>query len=253
MKEKQSHFKGFSVLEHLKKAREKGQKACGEFHATEAPGHISAAADSAKDTAIATIFLFILATHFKISSTIISPLIFTFLIGMVFWKTARSFSLGWTRLDRIDRLVKEEKYEIENNREEEREELTEMYKAKGFSQPLLSQIIDVLMSDDNKLLQVMLEEELGVKVNTYVHPLKQCLGAALGVVITAICSIIALIISPSYGLYISTFILIFIAAFVIAKIERLKILEHVVNTLSITFLSVFATFFISKYIATYLH
>ena len=51
-----------------------------------------------------------------------------------------------------------------------------------FSGKLLDEVIDVLMADDNRLLQVMLEEELGLSLETYEHPLKQAAGAFFGVI-----------------------------------------------------------------------
>ena len=56
-----------------------------------------------------------------------------------------------------------------------------MYEQKGLSGDLLDQVIEVLMADDNRLLRVMLEEELGLTLESYEHPLKQAAGAGLGV------------------------------------------------------------------------
>ena len=156
--------------------------------------------------------------------------------------------LAWSRLERINALVSEEKHEIETNREEEREELTEMYAAKGFRPPLLTKIIDVLMADDNKLLAVMLEEELGIPMEAYVHPLKQALGAAIGVIITALSIPLGLAISETYGLYITTFCITGLAAFLMAKIEKISALEFTIKSLAITFLASFATYFFTKFL-----
>ncbi len=49
---KTDHFEGKSVHEHLKAARAKGALAAAEIHGTEMPGHLSAAADAARDTAV---------------------------------------------------------------------------------------------------------------------------------------------------------------------------------------------------------
>ncbi len=38
------------------------------------------------------------------------------------------------------------------------------------------------MADDNRLLRVMLEEELGLTLEAYEHPLKQAFGALLRIV-----------------------------------------------------------------------
>lgn len=248
MKTKKSHFGDGSVVEHLKKARMKGKAATSELHAVEVPGHISAASDSAKESAVSTLIIYMVAMALAIPINQITILLSVYMIGIFFWKVGRSSHLAWCRLDRINGLVQEEKHEIETNREEEREELTEMYEAKGFEEPLLTSVIDVLMADDNKLLAVMLEEELGVPMEAYVHPLKQGLGAACGVLFTAISIPLALTISPSYGLYITTFFITGLSSFVMAKIEKVSKLEYTIKGLSITFLAVFATYFFTKFL-----
>ena len=58
----------------------------------------------------------------------------------------------------------EERFEIAHHRGQEKEELTELYALKGFKGELLDQVINVLMADDNRLLSVMLEEELGLEL-----------------------------------------------------------------------------------------
>ena len=65
------HFEGKDVVEHLKKARKKGAKATAETHGTEAPGHISAGADSAKETAILLLSLWILLSILELHYQII--------------------------------------------------------------------------------------------------------------------------------------------------------------------------------------
>ncbi|MCH9620764.1 MAG: hypothetical protein S4CHLAM20_01680 [Chlamydiia bacterium] len=248
MKGTKTHFTEKSVVDHLRKAREKGRNAISEFHAIEVPGHISAGADTARDTAISTFMIQMIAATltFPEDKTII--LLSVYMVGIFFWKVTRSAHLGRSRLDRIDTLVQEEKHEIETNREEEREELTEMYRAKGFTEPLLTKIIDVLMADDNKLLAVMLEEELGVHTNAYVHPLKQAFGAAIGVIITAISIPIGLVISKEYGLFITTFIITGVASFLMAKIEKIPALENTIKGLSLTFLTTLATYFFTRFL-----
>ncbi len=248
MTTKKSHFEKLSVVEHLKKAREKGSRAISDFHAIEAPGHISAGADSAKDAAVSTLLIQMIAHTLAIAQAKIFILLSVYLLGILFWKVGRSAHLGWAKLERINKAVTEEKYEIEHNREEEREEITQMYEAKGLREPLLSKIIDVLMADDNKLLGIMLEEELGIPMEAYVHPLKQALGAGVGVLITAASIPLGLAISPSFGLFITTFCITGVASICLAKMEKLEILEYTIKALSITFLATFATYFFTKFL-----
>ncbi len=77
-----------------------------------------------------------------------------------------------------------ERTEIRTNFEHEREEVRELYAAKGFRDPLLEQIVDTLSADDDRLLKVMMEEELGLSLYHVNHPLIVGLwnfaGAVLG-------------------------------------------------------------------------
>jgi hypothetical protein len=248
MTAKKSHFETLSVLDHLKKAREKGKKVSSDLHAVEAPGHFSAAADSAKETAVSTLLIQMICTTLGINHRQTLLLLSLYLVGILLWKVGRSAHLGWARLERIKKAVFDEKYEIENNREEEREELTNMYAAKGLTEPLLGKVIDVLMADDNKLLALMLEEELGIPMDSYVHPLKQALGAAFGVIITATLLPVGLAISENYGLFVTTFCISACASFLMAKIEGLQPLEYTIKGISITFLSTFATYFLTQFL-----
>jgi type IV secretory pathway TrbD component len=175
---KNDHFGGKSVAEHLKEARERGAIASAEIHGTEMPGHLAAGADSARETAYLLGILFLLVGNSFL-------ILFIAACGLLVWKVGRSALLGWARLERLHRLIEEERWEIEHSRTEEEEELTALYKAKGFTGQLLKDAVSTLSSDDNRLLRVMLEEEMGLTLEVYEHPIKQCLGAAVGVISAA--------------------------------------------------------------------
>src|SRR3990167_972488 len=59
------HFKGKEALQHVIDARIKGRGASAEIHGTELPGHYSAAADAAKETALVLIVLWTLFIELK--------------------------------------------------------------------------------------------------------------------------------------------------------------------------------------------
>ncbi|MGD0664176.1 MAG: VIT1/CCC1 transporter family protein [Rhabdochlamydiaceae bacterium] len=172
---KNDHFGGKSVAEHLREARTRGAIASAEIHGTEMPGHLAAGADSARETAYILGILFLLVGNSYL-------ILFIAACGLLVWKVGRSAMLGWARLERLHRLIEEERWEIEHARAEEEEELTALYKAKGFTGQLLKDVVSTLSSDDNRLLRVMLEEEMGLTLEVYEHPIKQCLGAAAGVI-----------------------------------------------------------------------
>ncbi len=64
-----------------------------------------------------------------------------------------------------------ERAEIRDDFENERAEVHALYAAKGFGEPLLGQIVDTLSADDDRLLKVMMEEELGLSMHHVNHPL----------------------------------------------------------------------------------
>ena len=220
---KSDHFEGKSVFEHLKAARAKGALAAAEIHGTEMPGHLSAAADAARDTAVVLFLLWIL---FPTEPT----LLLLMAGGLFLWKIGRSALLGWARLERLHRVIEEERWEIEHAREQEREELAALYQTKGLTGKLLDEVVTVMMADDNRLLHIMLEEEMGLALEVYEHPLKQSLGAGIGVLIaTALFAGGYFFFSPIAG----TALTIIIAALTVAKLERNRRIEALIWNLSL--------------------
>lgn len=240
------HFGGKSIPSHLKEARVKGAKASAETHGTEISGQKAAFADSLKDTALATALLWISLSAFLSEKNAIFAA-GLFLLGWTIWKTGRSACFGWARLERLHRVIEEERWEIEHHRGQEREELMELYRAKGFEGPLLTQVIDVLMADDNRLLQIMLEEELGLTLEAYEHPLEQALGAFLGTAIIVFITPILYLISPTYALLGGLFIAFLSAGIYTAKIENITVLPSFIWNGALFSLSLGITYFVLQF------
>ncbi len=55
-----------------------------------------------------------------------------------------------------------EYWEVENMPETEREEIRDIYKEKGFEEPLLSQVVEVITKDKDRWVGVMMKDELGL-------------------------------------------------------------------------------------------
>lgn len=180
-----------SIFENIKKKIRK-KILFSDFYKTEKPEHLIAAISSSKETVVLSFILIIIFSQIHLPLTKIKIIYFTFLIGFIFWKSCQTAFLGWIRLNKFHKIIKEEKYEIEHHRENERKELETIYKAKGFSGKLLNDVIDVLMADDNRLLQVMMEEEMGLILRRYEHPLKQAIFALLGVLFASFFLILTL-------------------------------------------------------------
>ncbi len=67
--------------------------------------------------------------------------------------------------------LERERAEIRHHPEHEREEVYALYRAKGFEEPQLTHVVDTLCADDDRLLKVMMEEELGLFMHHIPHPL----------------------------------------------------------------------------------
>jgi vacuolar iron transporter family protein len=222
---KTDHFSGKSVIEHLKEARARGALASSEIHGTEMPGHLAAGADAARETAffLALLFLIFNASFWTL---------FIAAIGSVIWKVGRSALLGWSRLERLHRLIEEERWEIEHDREQEEKELIALYQAKGFSGQLLKDITSVLASDDNRLLKVMLEEEMGLTLEVYEHPLKQSLGAAIGSMVASSLIMVGSV-GGLWGVGAAGALTTAAAAYMMARFTRNHVMEAVVWNLAL--------------------
>ncbi|MGH2449154.1 MAG: VIT1/CCC1 transporter family protein [Chloroflexota bacterium] len=65
-----------------------------------------------------------------------------------------------------------ERYEIEHEPDEEREELRRIYREKGFSGPQLSSIVDHLTADRHRWLQSLIQDELLLRPGEFRNPWK---------------------------------------------------------------------------------
>ncbi len=247
------HFEGKDAALHLKAAREKGARATSEVHGVETPGYITAAADSIKETTIILLGMGILLSGFGIVSSKIVWILAFFSCGWLFWRVGRSALLGWARLERLHRLIEQERWEIEHHRAQEKEELTAMYQQKGLTGKLLEQVIEVLMADDNRLLRVMLEEELGLTLESYEHPLKQGMGAGVGVLIAALTLGVGFFFGGFIGSAIFSGLIFATATFIASKLEGNELIKSVVWNLAVGILAIGTIHFLALWIAHALH
>lgn len=243
-----SHFEGKDVFEHLKEARLKGKIASSEVHGVETPGWVSASLDAVNDTTIALLILW--GTFSFLPQSIQLPLLLVFGLSFCVWKTGRSALLGWRRMHRLHKLIEEERWEIEHHRAQEKEELKELYAAKGFQGKLLNDVVDVLMADEDRLLKVMLEEELGLTLEAYEHPLKQSSGAAMGSLLASFLLVISFVLFPFYGMPCMGALLLTLATVFLARKEIGQVLSTLVWTLSTALLCTLGSYLLSTWVKT---
>lgn len=242
-----SHFNSKDPVEHVAEMQAKGIIDASEIHGAEIPGHLSAFSDANKETAIILVLLWLLfSSYFTLNENLFVPLAL-FSISWLTWKAGRSAWLGWSRLERLHRVVAQEKWEIDHHRDQERDELTALYRAKGFEGKLLEDVIDTLMADGDRLLKVMIEEELGLSLETQEHPLKQSLGAAIGVIFASTIFLSSLYFLSSTGILISTILLIIFSAFISSYYEKNRFTPAIVWNCGIAALSYSVLYYLILY------
>lgn len=194
-----SHFKGKEAIAHVAEAQAQGIMAAAELHGAETSGKASACADALRDCSIYLLFGSQLLNHTQIDLTTRLQLLGILGLSLLIWKAGRSAWLGWSRLERLHRVLAQEKWEIEHHRQQERDELRVIYAAKGFEGKLLEDVLDVLMADGNRLLKVMAEEELGLSLESHEHPLMQSLGASTGALVAMLAALLGFWLSNQWG------------------------------------------------------
>lgn len=240
------HFKGKEAVEHVIEHQVEGLLSSAEIHGAETPGHISAAADAARETAVVLLLCGLLFSQLLLPTSEIVIWLGIFSCGWLVWKMGRSAWLGWARLERLHRIVAEERWEIEHHRAQEREELAALYAAKGFQGKLLEEVLDVLMADQDRLLRIMLEEELGLSLETQEHPLKQSLGAGLGTLLAAVVCLSLFLLFPPLGLVIGSFITLGTAGAISAFYEKNQMIPAIIWTVSLGFFACAAVYFLRQ-------
>jgi len=249
-----AHYKGKNALQHLIEARYKGVSAGSETHGVEASGRANAFWDSARSSTIFHALFALIAltpgTPFfhplKQTTLLYSLLIMT--LGLGLWFGGRSFFLARTRLGRMEQALKEEKREVEENRAEEKSELKDIYALKGFEGKLLDEVVEVLASDKNRLLQIMLEEELGLAQFSQDHPIKQGLFAGLGTLLFGALFSFAWAFLPLVYAFLSAGALFIVTSFAISKLNKANAIESIALQLALALAAVGSIYFMRSLI-----
>jgi len=228
MDQKPAHFKDKDAISHVAERQVQGMVDSAEIHGAEMPGHLSAATDAAKETAIFLVITWAILIHLQLPSTKIVLFLSILSAAWLIWKIGRSTWLGWSRLERLHRVLSQEKWEIEHHRPQEREELKELYHAKGFDGKLLDEVVDTLMADGDRLLKVMVEEELGLSVESQEHPIKQGIGAAVGTLVGCAIAVAGLLLFPAWGIVAASLLVIASASGISSHYESNRMVPAIV-------------------------
>ncbi|MEX1012648.1 MAG: VIT1/CCC1 transporter family protein [Waddliaceae bacterium] len=245
------HYEGKSALSHVATRKAEGILSFAETHGTEIPGHFHAFADALRGSSLLFLLHWLLLRGSNESGPRMWSLLAIFFCGWLFWNVGRSTWLGFSRLERMHRIVEQERSEIKNHRSQEREELSELYRAKGLDGKLLEDVIDVFMADDERLLQIMVDEELCLSLGTHVHPLQQGVGAGLGVCVAGALAWICCFFLPETGIYISTILGVGGGALISAVYEKNQVIPAIVWSIGIGAVSSGMVYFLLQVLHAY--
>ena len=115
-------------------------------------------------------------------------------MGLAAFISARS------QIEFYESEVDRERYEIRRFPEHERDEIRGIYKQKGFSGPLLDQIVEHITGDPERWADVMMREELGFIEENFESPLKSSMVVGASYLIGAAVPVAPyLFIAPANG------------------------------------------------------
>ncbi|MCE2982751.1 MAG: VIT1/CCC1 transporter family protein [Parachlamydia sp.] len=240
------HFKGKTAFEHVSDV--KNEILIQESHAADPKKSTFAVLDAARETMVLLLLLLILSLFTFQNETPLFPVFVCFLFGWTVWKMGRCAWLAWAHLEKLHRLLEEEKFEIEHNRSQEREELKALYASKGFQGDLLEEVVDVLMADGNRLLKVMVEEELGLPLESYEHPIVQSVGAGVGSLLAGVTFLFSYWMLGLAGALLTAGLIVLLCAYASASFDKNRMIPAFVWNLSITALPAGSVYFLLSFL-----
>jgi len=102
----------------------------------------------------------------SLSTDVVIILGFANLIADGFAMSVGSYLSTRSEIDNYEKHKRVEYWEVDHLPEKERDEIREIYEGKGFSGPLLEQVVDVICSDQDRWVDVMMKEELELQETT---------------------------------------------------------------------------------------
>jgi vacuolar iron transporter family protein len=233
------------ILERLIKGRIRAKAIEAEFQEEKVPEHIASFWEASLQLSLLGSLLTLIFQHLNLSFEKLFIAFSGLAFGFLIWKGGRVAFLSWNRLLKLHKTIEDERWEIEHRRESERKELETLYSAKGFSDDLLKEVVDTLMSDDNRLLQVMLEEEMGLLLESYVHPLKKGFLAMLGVLSAYLVSACFLFFTPSaLATFCPPLLFALMSNFVSYRYEKIDFLYNLIWLWAIIIFTLVASYFL---------
>lgn len=166
---------------------------------------------------LVTTLVFIMAISAATSSHLILIVLGEVLAGGI------SMALGGylsarTEKEILDKRISTENFEIKYEPEEERAELRAIYRRKGFSGPLLDRVVNHLTSNNERWLQAMIHDELGVVEEHKINPWRQGLQVGISFVVGGLIPAIPILFSLPQARWIA-FGLTALTAFILGAVK----------------------------------
>ena len=119
----------------------------------------------------------------------------------------------------LESEIAREKWEIENKADVERQEIEDIYKAKGFSGKELEMIVNKITSDKKVWLDTMLNEELRLNVDVVGSPLKSALIMFVSFLVGGMLPIIPFFFGSGYSALLMAVGISITASFIVGAIK----------------------------------
>jgi vacuolar iron transporter family protein len=167
--ENPDHGSATATAAHLEAARRRARGLFAAEVAHDRPYELVHAATAGRDAVVIILLLWAILIGVNAGDHGWPALIAAAIALAVYTGISNTIAV-YAQLQYWESELRRERDEIRSQPEFERDELRELYRAKGFTGDLLEQVVDTICSDEERLLKVMLEEELGIFFEQRNHP-----------------------------------------------------------------------------------
>ena len=178
----------------------------------------------------------------SLPSVIILILGFANLFADGFSMAAANYQASKARNEFIEMKRKQEEWEIENLEEQERDEIRDIYKEKGFKDKLLEDVVRIITSRRKVWIDTMMKEELGL-IEDGKNPMQSSVSTFVGFNIVGLIPLIPFMIFMIIGIEVnseafvystvSVFAAFFLVGMIKGKIVKKSMLYSGISTLII--------------------
>ncbi len=189
----------------------------------------------------------------SLPSTIILILGFANLFADGFSMAAANYQASKARNEFVEMKRKQEEWEIENLEEQERDEIREIYKEKGFKDELLEDVVRIITSKRKVWIDTMMKEELGL-IEDEKNPLDSSVSTFVGFNIVGLIPLIPFMVLMIIGIelnseafvysIVSVAVAFFLVGMIKGKIVKKSMLRSGINTLIIGGVAAVVAYFV---------